>query len=142
MSKGETIERTELDNYKVRLSWVDDVISPLDDHDRAVHKYTISIKPLENPDKVKRFDFYGSLANYMSGDHPEALEALWAVFMDASSYCRNQDIDDFHESLGYDDVSKSLEAFESCKSTAKDLKAIGLDQDKINNLLNTELSGY
>lgn len=123
--------KTEVDGVRVMLVHVGED-RPAWDKEHQHRRYTVVVGAKEG---IETFDFWGSVNDYEEGKDPDPKDALEAVLSDALSGADHEDVDSFSSEFGYTKPSEAIRAFEECKQAYAKLKRLGLDRERIAELL-------
>lgn len=86
--------------------------------------------------KLTRFEFWESVIEKEIKTEKQLLWAFYCFMSDALAYIQNHTIDDFADEFGYTKISEAIRIYKACKASADKTLRIGLDEDRLCDLLN------
>ncbi len=127
MSKGKLVDSKTINGIELELRYTENkqarqVFSNFDSQ-KLVRKYSLLVK---NNGESKSFNYYGSVNEFKNGEFSKVTEAFNSVLLDALSYDRTKDIDEFAAEFGITKPSQANKTYNACKSEYNDLKELGI----------------
>jgi len=127
MANGELVDSETVDGIELELSYTKNkqarqVFNSLDSQE-LVYQYSLKV---DYNSKSKSFNFYGSIQEFKKNEFSKAIEAFNSILLDASSYDRVEDRDQFADEFGISKPTQVNQVYNACRSTYKDLKELGI----------------
>jgi len=127
MGNGETIDTKTINSIELELKYTKNKqarqVFNSSKSQELVYQYSLKV---DYNNKSKSFNYYGSIQDFKKDKFSKAMEAFNSILLDARSYDRVKDRDQFADEFGISKPTQVNEAYTACQNTYKDLKKLGI----------------